>query len=76
MSSRLIHPVDHVPVWSIVCAVVRSGFRRQGLTAPLSEGAVQYAASQGAPALEAHPLDPVGRMDVTMAFVGTRGMFE
>ncbi len=74
--SRLIRPIDDVPVWSIVCVVVRSGHRRQGVTTPLIEGAVAYAASRGAPAVEAHPVDPAGRMDLTMAFVGTRAMFE
>ena len=44
--------------------------------AHLLEGAVDYAASKGAPAVEAHPVDPKGRMDTTMAFVGTRSMFE
>ncbi|WP_225754269.1 GNAT family N-acetyltransferase [Actinotalea sp. Marseille-Q4924] len=75
-ASRLIRPVDDVPVWSIVCVVVRSGHRRTGVTAHLLEGAVQYAASHGAPAVEAYPVDPEGRMDTTMAFVGTRSMFE
>ncbi len=75
-NSRLIRPVDDVPVWSIVCVVVRPGHRRQGVTAPLLEGAVAYAASHGAPAVEAHPVDPDGRMDLTMAFVGTKSMFE
>ncbi len=74
--SRLIRPVDDLPVWSIVCVVVRSGHRRQGVTAPLLEGAVAYAASHGAPAVEAYPVDPPGRMDLTMAFVGTKAMFE
>jgi hypothetical protein len=37
---------------------------------------VAYAAAHGAPAVEAHPVDPQGRMDTTMAFVGTRAMFE
>lgn len=74
--SRLIRPVDDVPVWSIVCVVVRSGHRRTGVTAPLLEGAVAYAGSRGAPAVEAYPVDPPGRMDTTMAFVGTRSMFE
>jgi GNAT superfamily N-acetyltransferase len=75
-ASKLIRPVDEVPVWSIICVVVRSGHRRQGVIRHLLEGAVQYAASRGAPAIEAHPVDPVGRMDTTMAFVGTRSMFE
>jgi GNAT superfamily N-acetyltransferase len=74
--SRLIRPIDDTPVWSIVCVVVRPGHRRQGVTAPLLEGAVAYAAAHGAPAVEAYPVDPAGRMDVTMAFVGTRAMFE
>ncbi|MGY5882670.1 GNAT family N-acetyltransferase [Modestobacter lacusdianchii] len=74
--SRLIRPVDDLPVWSIVCVVVRAGRRRQGVTQPLIEGAVAYAAAHGAPAVEAYPVDPPGRMDLTMAFVGTRSMFE
>lgn len=76
VQSKLIRPVDDVPVWSIVCAVVRGGHRRQGVTQQLIEGAVQWARSQGAPAVEAHPVDPDGRMDLTMAFVGTRAMYE
>jgi GNAT superfamily N-acetyltransferase len=75
--SKLMLPVDDLPVWSIVCVVVRSGFRRRGATGHLLEGAVAYAAENGAPAVEAHPVDPGdGRMDLTMAFVGTRAMFE
>ena len=75
--SKLMLPIDDVPVWSIVCVVVRSGFRRRGVTAHLIEGAVAYAAANGAPAVEAHPVDPGDtRMDLTMAFVGTRSMFE
>jgi GNAT superfamily N-acetyltransferase len=75
--SRLITPLDDVPVWSIICVVVRGGHRRRGVTTPLIEGAVAYAAERGAPAVEAYPVDPgEDRMDLTMAFVGTRRMFE
>ncbi len=74
--SKLIRPVDAVRVWSIVCVVVRSGHRRQGVTVQLIDGAAAYAASRGAPAVEAYPVEPEGRMDTTMAFVGTRSMFE
>jgi hypothetical protein len=69
-------PIDHLLVWSTVCVIVRSGCRRQGVTAPLIDGAVAYAASHGAPAVEAYPVDPPGRMDLTMAFVDTKPMFE
>jgi hypothetical protein len=75
--SRLIRPLDDVAVWSIICVVVRGGRRRRGYTTPLIEGAVGYAASRGAPAVESYPVDPgSGRIDLTMAFVGTRAMFE
>ena len=73
--SRLIRPIDDVPVWSIICVVVRAGYRKQGVTHHLIEGAVEYAGSRAAPAVEAYPVDPPGRMDLTMAFVGTRAMF-
>lgn len=76
VASKLIRPVDDLPVWSIICVVVRSGHRRQGVTAQLIEGAVAHAAAHGAPAVETYPVDPAGRMDLTMAFVGTRAMFE
>lgn len=75
-TSSLIRPIDDVPVWSIVCIVVRGGHRKQGVVGQLLEGAVQWARSQGAPAVEAYPVDPPGRMDTTMAFVGTKAMFE
>ena len=51
-ASRLIRPVDDLPVWSIICVVVRGGHRRQGVTTQLLEGAVAWAASEGAPAVE------------------------
>ena len=65
-----------MPVWSVICLVVRGGHRKQGVIGHLIAGAVEWARSQGAPAVEAYPVDPPGRMDTTMAFVGTRAMFE
>lgn len=74
--SRTIQTVDDVPVWSVVCLVVRVGHRRQGVTEVLLDGVVEHAAAAGAPTLEAYPVEPQGRMDTTMAFVGTVSMFE
>ncbi|HZG91522.1 MAG TPA: GNAT family N-acetyltransferase [Pseudonocardia sp.] len=75
--SRLIRPLDDLPVWSIICVVIRGGHRKRGHTTPLIEGAVEYAAARGAPAVESYPVDAAaGRIDTTMAFVGTRAMFE
>ncbi|AWB86912.1 GNAT family N-acetyltransferase [Mycetocola zhujimingii] len=75
--SRRIPHVDELPVWSLWCMRVRPGYRKRGITAALIEGAVDYAHDQGAPAVEGYPVDNRGeRVDQTMAFVGTRAMFE
>lgn len=75
--SRLIPHVDDQPVWSIWCIRVRAGHRGKGISHALLAGAVDYAASQGAPAVEGYPVDNRGaKVDLTMAFVGTRALFE
>ena len=43
----------------------------------LLDGAVAYAAQRGAPVVEGYPVDNEGRrVDLTMAYVGTRKLFE
>ncbi len=75
--STKIEAVDDLPVWSIFCVRVRPGFRGRGVSLDLVHGAVELARSHGAPAVEAIPVDNGGRkVDLTMAFVGTRGLFE
>jgi GNAT superfamily N-acetyltransferase len=76
-NSRKIPHVDDLAVWSIWCMRVRPGYRKQGVTGALINGAVDYATSSGAPAIESYPVDNGTRkVDQTMAFVGTRRMFE
>jgi len=75
--SRKIPHVDDLPVWSAWCVRVRPGHRGKGVSHALLDGAVAYAQSQGAPAVEGYPVDNQGRkVDLTMAYVGTRGVFE
>lgn len=75
--SRKIPHVDDQPVWSVWCLRVRPGHRGHGISRSLLAGAVEYARSQGAPGVEGYPVDNQGRkVDVTMAYVGTRGVFE
>ncbi|WP_411721577.1 GNAT family N-acetyltransferase [Mycetocola sp.] len=76
-NSRKIPQLDHLPVWSLWCIRVRPGFRKQGVTQSLIAGAVDYARESGAPVVESYPVDNNGaRVDQTMAFVGTRSMYE
>ena len=75
--SRKIPHVDDLPVWSVWCIRVRPGHRGTGISRPLLDGAVEYARSRGAPAVEGYPVDNQGaKVDRTMAYVGTRGLFE
>jgi GNAT superfamily N-acetyltransferase len=75
--SRKIPHVDDLPVWSLWCIRVRPGHRGQGIAHALVRGAADYAASHGAPAVEGYPVDNEGRrVDLTMAYVGTRSLFE
>lgn len=75
--SRKIPHVDDLPVWSVWCIRVRPGHRGKGVSHHLLEGAVAYAQEQGAPAVEGYPVDNRGeKVDVTMAYVGTRSVFE
>ena len=76
-NSKKIPHLDDLPVWSLWCIRVRAGFRKQGVTPALIEGAVEYARANGAPVVESYPADNgIERVDLTMASVGTRSMFE
>jgi GNAT superfamily N-acetyltransferase len=75
--SRTIPKVDDLPVWSIVCFLVRVGYRRRGVAAALLDGVVDFARRSGAPGVEAYPIDPEGgRVDVGFGYVGVTPMFE
>ena len=69
--------IDDLPAWSVWCIRVRPGHRGRGISRVLLDGAVDYARAQGAPAVEGYPVDNEGqKVDLTMAYVGTRGLFE
>lgn len=53
--SRTIPRVDDTPVWSIACFFVAPRVRKQGIVHESAGAAVEYARSQGAPAIEAYP---------------------
>lgn len=75
--STKIPNVDELPVWSAWCIRVRPGYRGRGISLALLDGAVAYARAQGSPAIEGYPVDNRGKkVDVTMAYVGTRKLFE
>lgn len=54
--SPTLKPVDHRPVWSIICFFVSKSYRRQGMNEFLVEAAIDYAKLRGAEIVEAYPL--------------------
>ncbi|WP_154793014.1 GNAT family N-acetyltransferase [Occultella kanbiaonis] len=75
--NRRIPHVDEVDVWSVWCIRVRPGHRGRGISHDLLRGAMEFARSHGAPAIEGYPVDNDGKkVDLTMAYVGTRALFE
>lgn len=75
-STKIPH-VDDLAVWSVWCIRVRPGHRGKGISQHLLDGAVAYARSKDAPAVEGYPVDNNGaKVETTMAYVGTRSLFE
>ena len=76
--SRVLAPVDDIPVWSIVCFVVGREARGQGVAHALLDAAIDYARGQGATTVEAYPVEvPEGeRIDSAVVYKGTLSMFE
>lgn len=77
MNSRTIPFVDDRDPWSVVCFVVRAGYRKRGLMHALLEGAVEHVRLEGGEVVEGYPADAGdGRIDVTSGYVGTTRLFE
>lgn len=74
--SRVMGPVDTTPVWSVVCFVVPSAWRRRGVAGALLRGAVEHAAHHGARWLEAYPIDKPGPSADNWLWHGTKAMFD
>ncbi|MGH2465746.1 MAG: GNAT family N-acetyltransferase [Candidatus Limnocylindrales bacterium] len=74
--SRVRPRIDDVPVWAIVCFVVGKSARRQGIGAQLLDAAIAFAREQGAPALEAYPVDTSqGKPTGPTLYTGTLSTF-
>jgi len=74
--SPVMKPVDAQPVWSIICFVVPSEFRHQGVAKALLDGAIAYAKKRGAKLLEAYPIDKAGKMSDDWLWFGTKSMYD
>jgi GNAT superfamily N-acetyltransferase len=74
--SPVMKPVDEQPVWSVVCFVVPSKHRRQGVAKALLAGAVEYARKRGVTLLEAYPIDKPDRSADDSLWFGAKTMYD
>ena len=74
--SPVMKPVDAQPVWSVVCFVVPSEYRRQGVAKALLAGAVEYARTRGVRLLEAYPVDKPDRSADDSLWFGAKAMYD
>jgi GNAT superfamily N-acetyltransferase len=74
--SRVMKPVDDVPVWSVVCTFVAKTHRGQGLQHALLAAAIAWARSNGVQTLEAYPVDKPERSHDDFMFFGSRSLYE
>jgi GNAT superfamily N-acetyltransferase len=75
--SRILKPVDDLPVWSIVCFVVDREHRGKGVSVQLIRGAVDYARRAGATLVEGYPVEPKKHpMPPVFAYTGIASAFR
>jgi GNAT superfamily N-acetyltransferase len=75
--SRILKPVDDLPVWSIVCLFVAKGYRRKGVSARLLSAAVEYVRSKGGKVIEGYAVEPKkDKMPDAFAFHGLASAYR
>jgi ribosomal protein S18 acetylase RimI-like enzyme len=74
--SPVMKPVDDRPVWSIICFVVPSEYRNQGVARALLDGAIAYAKKRGVKLLEAYPVDKPARSSDDSMWFGAKSMYD
>ena len=75
-NSPTMKPVDDQPVWSVVCFVVPSEYRRKGVARDLLAGAIRYARKRGVRLLEAYPVDKAHPSASDASWFGSKTMFD
>lgn len=75
-NSTIMKPVDDKPVWSVICFVVPSEFRKQGVARRLLDAAVGFCRKKKIKLIEGYPVDKAGRSGDTSMWFGAKSMFD
>ena len=68
--------VEDPGVWGISCFVVRTGYRRKGVSAVLLDAAIQYSRLQGARVLDACPVETSTKKTASALYHGVASAFQ
>lgn len=74
--SRILKPVDNIPVWSVVCFFINKHYRKKGLTLLLLKAAIHYVKELGGTVLEGYPVEPQKQWPDTFVYYGLTSVFE
>jgi GNAT superfamily N-acetyltransferase len=77
-NSRILKPLDDIPVWSVPCFFVAKKYRNQGLTVALLKAAIDHVANQGGKVMEGYPVEPRegGKMPPVFVYTGLASAFK
>lgn len=70
-NSRVLKPIDDLPVWSVSCFFIKKEYRRKGLSALLLDSACGFVRSRGGSCIEGYPVDsPKKNYPAVYAWIG------
>lgn len=75
-NSTIMKAVDDRPVWSIICFVVPSEYRKQGVARQLLDAAIAFCRKKKVKLVEAYPVDKDGHSPDSSLWFGTKSMFD
>jgi len=74
--SRILKPIDNLPVWSISCFFVEKNYRHKGLSTQMIKAAVDHVKKNGGSVVEAYPVEPKkDKMPDAFAWTGLASAF-
>jgi GNAT superfamily N-acetyltransferase len=74
--SRILKPLDNLPVWSISCFFVEKNYRHKGLSTQMIKAALDYVKKNGGSVVEAYPVEPKkDKMPDAFAWTGLASSF-
>ena len=75
-NSTVMKAVDDQAVWSIICFVVPSEYRRQGVARQMLDAAIAFCRKKKVKLVEAYPVDKDGKAADSSLWFGTKSMFD